>query len=159
MKSNSILLIRIALVFVFLIGSVICIYWYPLSITLSTGIAVLDYDPTEITPQENIEFFSQLFFYWIISLPCFVLVLMGFVNTEYAKKYGRFNIKSAKLLFKMAWILFISSFVFLVGNLIFMFLGWNKFPLLYCIIGGFGMFISAGLYAAHRYIAKRSADV
>ena len=150
---------RIALVLVFLIGLVICLYWYPLSITLSTGIAILDYDPTEITSQEYIEFYSQLLFYWIISLPCFVLVLMGFICTEYTRKYGKFNAKSANILFKMALILFMSSFIFLFGNLIFMFLDWNPLPLLYCIVGGAGILFSAGLYAAHRYIVKRSADV
>ena len=160
MKANaSVILIRIALIFVFLIGLVICLYWYPFSITLSTGIAILDYDPAEITPAENIEFYSQLFFYWIISLPCFVLVLMGFICTEYTKKYGRFNLKSANMLFIMAMILFISSFIFLLGNLVFMFLDWNALPLLYYIIGGTGMVISAGFYAAHKYIAKHSPEI
>lgn len=150
---------RIALAFVFLIGIIICLFWYPLSITISTGIAILDYDPAEITPQENIEFYSQLLFYWIISLPCFVLVLMGFVNTVYMKKFGMFNIKSARLLFKMAVILFISSVIFLLGNLIFMFLDWNSLPLLYCSIGDAGILISAGLYTAHKYIEERSSKV
>lgn len=160
MRSNTaIILIRAALVFVFLIGLGICLYWYPFSVTLSTGISILDYDPMEITAQENIEFYSQLLFYWIISLPCFAVVLMGFICTGYTRKYGRFNEKSAKLLFIMAAILFISSLIFLFGNLIFMFLDWNPLPLLYCIIGGAGMLISAGLYAAHRYIAKRACEV
>ena len=159
MRSSSVIIARIALAFIFLIGLGICLYWYPLTVTLSTGIAILDYDPAEITPQENIEFYSQLLFYWIISLPCFVLVVMGFIETAYVKKYGIFNIRSANLLFKMALLLFISSFIFLFGNLIFISLDWNPLPLLYCIIGGAGMLISAGLYAAHRYIAKRCAEV
>ena len=159
MRSNTIVFMRITLAFIFLIGLVICLYWYPLSITLSTGIAILDFDPAEITPGENIEFYSQLLFYWLISIPCFVLVVMGFVNIEYMGKYGRFNIRSARLLFKMTLILFFSSLVFLIGNLSFMILGWNKFPILYCIIGGAGMALSAGLYAAHKYTANRSAEV
>lgn len=159
MRSNSVIFARITLAFVFLIGIVICLYWYPLTITLSTGIAILDYDPAEITPQENIEFYSQLLFYWIISLPCFVLVLMGFICTEYTRKNGKYNLKSANMLFKMALLLFISSFIFLFGNLIFISLNWNPLPLLYCGIGVAGMLISAGLYAAHRYIVKRSSEV
>lgn len=160
MRSNTfIILTRIALVFIFLIGLVICLYWYPLTITISTGIPILDHDPSDITPEENIEFYSQLIFYWLVSLPCFVLVIMEFINTGYVRKFGKFNIKSANLLFKMALILFISSFIFLFGNLIFISLGWNPLPLLYSVVGTAGLVLSVGLYAVHKHIAKHCAEV
>lgn len=150
--SINTILIRTALVFIFLIGIVICLYWYPLSITISTGIPILDYDESVITLQENVEFYTQLFFYWAVSLPCFAVVLMGFIETVRAK-----NGRSANIFFKSALILFISSVVFIIGNLIFMILGRNMFAGLYFIVGGMGMVLSAGLYTIHKYLSRGTA--
>ncbi len=169
MRSNIIiLLMRMALVFVFFIGIIICTFWYPFTITIST-VSLLDYNESEITLQQNIELYTQLIFYWTISLPCFVILIMGFIDTGYTKKYGTFNIKSANILFKMALILSVSSVIFIIGNIIFMLLGWNTPPsfgvggteptitigFLYCIVGVVGLALSAGLYVAHKYIARR----
>lgn len=170
MRSNIIIvLMRMALVFVFFIGIIICTFWYPFTTTISTGISILDYDESEITLQQNIELYTQLIFYWAISLPCFVILIMGFIDTVFIQKYGTFNIKSANLLFKMALILSVSSVIFIIGNIIFMLLGWNTPPsfgvggteptitigFLYCIVGVVGLALSAGLYVAHKYIARR----
>lgn len=168
MRSNIIVLMRMALVFVFFIGIIICTFWYPFTITIGT-VSLLDYDESAITPQQNVELYTQLIFYWTISLPCFVILIMGFIDTGYTKKYGTFNIKSANILFKMALILSVSSVIFIIGNIIFMLLGWNTPPsfgvggteptitigFLYCIVGVVGLALSAGLYVAHKYIARR----
>lgn len=171
MKSNivTILLMRLALVFVFFIGILICWLWYPLDAWFSAGMPFMDYNETEITREMNIAYHTMLFFYWAISLPCFAIVVMGFIDTFFARKYGIFNIKSANILCKMALILFVSSVIFIIGNIIFMILGWHQSPLyfnskpgislgvVYCIIGGLGLLFSAGLYAVHKYIAKGAA--
>lgn len=165
MKTNfiTILLMRAALAFVFLIGIIICWIWYPLDAWFSAGMPFMDYNETEITLEMSIVYHTMLFFYWILSLPCFVIVIMGFIDTFFARKYGTFNIKSANILSKMSLILFISSVIFIIGNIIFMLLGWHRSPfskpgisfgVLYCIIGVIGLILSMGLYVAHKYIAR-----
>ncbi len=83
---------------------------------------------------------------------------MGFINTVYTRKERIFNKKSANNLLKMALILFISSIIFLIGNFVFMCLGWNKFINLYLAVGILGVVFSAGIYAVHKYIAKGAAN-
>lgn len=152
------------LFFVFLIGIIICWLWYPWDTWISSGMPLLDYNEADITLEMNIEYHTKLFFYWICSLPCFVIVIMDFIETFFARKYGKFNIKSAKIIRKMSLILFISSAVFIIGNVIFMLLGWNLSPLslnsristglMYCIIGVIGVFISAGFYASYKHTVR-----
>lgn len=157
-------LMRMALVFVFLIGILICWIWYPWDAWISAGMPLLDYNETEITLEMNIVYHTILFFYRICSLPCFAIVIMDFIETFFARKYGKFNIRSAKILRIMSLILFISSVIYIIGNIFFMLLGWHRSPfsrpgisfgVLYCIIGMIGLLLSAGLYAAHKYIARR----
>lgn len=162
----TVLLTRMALAFVFLIGIIICWVWYPLDAWISSGMPFMDYNETEITLEMNIVYHTMLFFYRILSLPCFAIVIMGFIDTFFARKYGTFNTKSANILFKMALILFISSVIYIIGNIIFMFLGWHRSTLyfnskpgfslgvLYFVIGVIGLILSTGLYAAHKYIAR-----
>lgn len=168
----AVLFIRSALVLVFLFGIFICC-WYPFVVAVSSGMPFMDYIETEITLEMNIEIYTKLLFYWILSLPCFAVVVMGFIDTVFARKYGTFNIKSEKILFKMALILFISSVIYIIGNIFFMLLGWNLSPLyftsepsiplglFYCIIGVFGLLFSVGIYAIYKYtvrgIAKNNA--
>lgn len=87
---------------------------------------------------------------------------MDFIETFFARKYGKFNFNSAKILRIMSLILFISSAVFIIGNIIFMLLGWNLSPLyldsristglMYCIIGAVGVVISTSFYASYKHI-------
>ncbi|MCH5204313.1 MAG: DUF2975 domain-containing protein [Oscillospiraceae bacterium] len=157
MKTNiTILLIRVFLVFVFFVGILICAWWYPFSLTITTGFFVPDLEENDISFNMYTEFYSQLAFYWSVSIPCFVVVMLGFRGTVIAKKEGAFSIRSAKTLFKMALILFIASVVFLIGNVIFMMLKWNVFAILYFIVGGMGLVISGVLYAGHKYLVNAS---
>ena len=153
----SIVMIRLALVLVFLIGVLICLIWYPITATIASGIGLLDADEVIVTPQMEFAFYSHLIFYWAVSVPCFVVALLGLWGTVQAKREGVFSIKVAKTLFRMALILFIASVVYIIGNVILLvpMFGGSQLVRNYFYVGGLGLAISVAFYAAHRFIVKR----
>lgn len=163
MKSNTIafkvgiFIIRSGLVFIFLIGLFICLFWYILTASITSGIGI-GLDEVTITPQMEFDFYSHLFFYWAVSVPCFVDVALGFWCTVLAKKEGIFSSRLAKTFFRMALILFIASIVFLIGTVYFWILRfeWSRLILTYCVVGGLGIAISGVLYGVYKYILRAS---
>ena len=155
MKVNiSVLIIRAALVLIFLFGIFICVYWYPSNASVSAGLVL--YRPEEIPFNALVIYWSQLAFYWAVSIPCFIVVILGFKGTMIAGKEGEFSLNTAKLLFKMALILFIASIAFIIGTAVFGILEWNYFSSLYYAIGGVGVGLSGFLYIAYKFMFKVS---
>lgn len=163
MRSNTIafnvgiFIIRLGLAFIFLIGVFICLFWYILTASINSGIGI-GLDEVTITPQMELDFYSELLFYWAVSVPCFVDVVLGFWCTVLAKREGIFSSRLAKTFFKMALILFIASIVFLIGTVYFWILrfDWNQLTMTYCVVGVLGIAISGVLYVVYRYILRAS---
>lgn len=155
MKTNlSVSIIRISLVLIFLFGIFVCAYWYPQNASVSARLIL--YRPENIPLNALVIYRSQLAFYRAVSVPCFIVVILGFKGTMIAEKEGEFSIRTAKLLFKMALILFIASIVFIIGTVVFGILEWNDYALFYYAIGGVGMGISGFLYIAYKSMCKVS---
>lgn len=122
--------IRVALVIIAVLGLIICAYWYPFSISLSV-MGVVDSTPTFA---QNIQMWTQLLFYWLVSLPCFGILILVWLITNSIKKGLFFSEGNVIIVKKITMILFFDLIVFFIGNIVFLILGWNDYAMIYFII-------------------------
>lgn len=140
-------LIRLAIAIFFLCGILVCFIWYPFSISLSV-IGTVNVQPTTI---QNIQMWTQLVFYWFVSIPCFVILIIIWLVAGSIKKnqvYERKNIYYIKV---SLTILFLDLIIYLIGNIIFLILGWNDFAIVYFIIFLIGVAILALIKVLEKY--------
>lgn len=152
-------LIRISIIFMALVGFYICAFWYPISISLD-AIGIVSGESSgsvPITQSQEFAFWTQLIFMWLASVPCFFVLILFFRSTVYARREETFYDGNARIFHIAAWTLFIDSIVFVTGNILFMFLKWNSFAFVYCVIGMLGMVCALACYAAYRYISKAAS--
>lgn len=117
---NNLKIIRINLILIGFIGFFICGLWYPFSISLGNFSNI-----------NSITLYAQLGFYWMCSIPCFVILALLYKSTLSKGNILDSFVKNLNISKK---ILFISLIVFLVGNVILMLLNLNDFAILYFII-------------------------
>ncbi|MDE7191675.1 MAG: DUF2975 domain-containing protein [Clostridia bacterium] len=149
-------LLRTAIIIVGLFGITVCAFWWPFSISLSA--IGIDKSLASITGEQMAEFWSQFAFYQATSLPCFVILVFAWLVTNRISKGQFFAISTAKLINISALILYIDLGIFLIGNLVFMFLNWNTFAIMYYFLAaiGFAVAICMSIIA---YFVKRSAEL
>lgn len=128
-------LLRVAIVIVAVFGIMMCTCWYPFSISLSV-MGVIEAVPTVA---QNVRMWTQVVFYWLASLPCFAVLVLWWLMTYSLKKGTLFNKGNVKLTKLSAGILFVDLVVFLIGNVVFLFLGWNDFAIIYFILSAIGL--------------------
>lgn len=127
-----------------LIGLVFCGFIYPFGTMLSTlGFMDIEY----ATPTQDVWFYSELIFYWVVSLPCFVVLVLMIIFSVFVWKGKWCCAKARKLLKTCAWILLIDTIVYLIGNLILDYFNQNDFFKVYygyyvvTVLGFIGAFI------------------
>lgn len=142
-------ILKYAIIILAIFGLITCALWYPLSISLTTvGLSV---DPAPITQAENIEFWSQLIFYWLTSVPCFFILALWWIIAGKVKRGSIFTPGTAKTFKLCSVILSIDLSVFLIGNQIFAMLGWNEFLVIYLIIFAVGTAVASLLAVTAHY--------
>ncbi|MDE6210973.1 MAG: DUF2975 domain-containing protein [Clostridia bacterium] len=149
-------LLRTAIIIVGLFGLTVCAFWWPFSISLST--MGVDSSLSSLTDAQTAEFWSQFAFYMAVSLPCFAILVIAWIVTNRIHNGQFFALSTAKLINIAALILYIDLGVFLIGNLVFMFLEWNTFAIIYYFLAaiGFAVAICMSIIA---YFVKRSAEL
>ncbi|MBQ0091886.1 MAG: DUF2975 domain-containing protein [Clostridiales bacterium] len=160
MKNKTLItLSQISIAFLFFVGICICLFWYPLSISFSTLRFVSGESSSSVLVDQiqTIAFWSQLIFAWIASVPCFVALVLGFRATIYAKGDEFFSKKNAKIFKIISVMLFIDSVLFIIGNIVFMFLKWNPFALIYYVIGALGIIFALASCFTYRYLEKAAS--
>ena len=151
MKNSSIaLFIRLIIIFIAACGLAICVFWYPFSISLSV-MGLADSVPTF---EQNIEMWTQLIFYYLVSLPCFIILFLAWLITCSMKKGSFFSKKNVKIIKLSALILFVDLMVFLIGNVVFLILGWNDFALIYFILFVIGLGLTILIMFFETYLKK-----
>lgn len=151
MKSSLIaVLVRVVIVVLAACGIAICALWYPFSISLSV-MGVVEAVPT-VT--QNIQLWTQLIFYWLVSLPCFTILFMAWLMTNSMKNEAFFNDRNVKLARISAIILFVDLAVFLIGNIVFVILGWNEYAIIYFILSTIGLGIAILIKVFEQYLKK-----
>ncbi|MDE6473567.1 MAG: DUF2975 domain-containing protein [Clostridia bacterium] len=149
-------LLRVAIIIVGLFGITVCAFWWPFSISLSA--IGIDKSLASITGEQMVEFWLQFAFYQAASLPCFVILVFAWLVTNRISKGQFFALSTAKFINISALMLYIDLGIFLIGNLVFMFLNWNTFAIMYYFLAaiGFAVAICMSIIA---YFVKRSAEL
>ncbi len=154
MKNRIVIgLIRVSILFLFVVGLGICVLWYPFSISLDT-VGVVQDGPAPLTQVQRIAFWVQLLFMWGVSVPCFYTLHLFFRSTGYAKRDEAFCRANAHLYRKAAIALLVGSVVLIAGNVLFIVLEWNSFASVYIVLGVVGLVCALACYVAYRYILK-----
>ena len=153
MKNKATLLIfRIGIILFALVGIVLCAFYYPFIIGVTSRTTLPD-----MTDSVNVEFYAQLIFYWLASLPCFAILVIAWHISSSIKSNDMFSLKNVRLLKLSATILLADLCAFLIGNLFFFFLGYNDFAVVYFLISVIGLAIAALLFVASHYVEKATA--
>ncbi len=134
----------------FFVGLVMSIFWYPFS--LSIGGFAQDYEPSSL--QETIIVDNELVFFWLTSIPCFIVLVLWWKITNSIENEGYFNNKIIKLLNKSALILLIDILIFITGNIIYYNLKWNDFFTVYIWISIVGLILVCFILFISFYIKK-----
>lgn len=145
------IMIKASIIVFALCGIIMCAFWYPFSVSLTT-MGTLDY--TTPTVAQNVRMWSQIVFYWVVSIPCFVILWMAWKISNAIKNDVFFSLKVAKLVKCSTVTLFIDIIVFFVGNVVFLILKWNDFYMIYFLIAVVGLAISSMLLALSHFIVQ-----
>lgn len=151
MKSSLIaVLVRVVIILFAVCGVVVCAFWYPFSISLSV-MGIVDAVPTIA---QNVQMWTQISFYWLVSLPCFAILVLVWMMTNSIKKEAFFNCRNIKLTKISAVILFADLAVFLIGNVVFLILGWNDFAIIYFTLFAIGLGVAILFKVFEQYLKK-----
>ncbi len=143
-------LIRSVIIVIAICGLLVCAFWYPFSISLSV-IGVVDAKPTQM---QNIQMWSQIIFYWMVSIPCFVILVLSWLITNSMKKENFISNNNVKMLKICSLILLTDLMVFLIGNVIFLILGWNVYAIVYFMLFAIGIGIVILIKVFEQHLKK-----
>lgn len=141
-KQSLYYLVKASIVAVALCGICICVCLYPFLVSLGG----LDHG-LEIILR------IQLIFYWLSSVPCFVILGIGW-RIASSIKTELFTHSNAKLLKDSAILLFVDAVVFLLGNLILMVLGYNPFAIAFFLLVVVALVVSLALGVAGHFVTR-----
>ena len=142
--------VRFSIVIIALCGLTVCALWYPYSFSL-IKIGLLGSELSELT---SIQSWGLLSFYWAVSIPCFVILIIAWKISVYIKTEQLFTIKVANMIKLCALILLIDLGIFLIGNIIFLLLKINDFAIIYFFLIIGGLVLSILLSVLSYYVAK-----
>lgn len=141
MSKNSLYyLVKSTIVMVALCGLCICGCLYPFLVSLNG-----------LDKSSEAVMWSQLVFYWITSIPCFIILGIAWKIAS-SIKAELFTHKNAKLLKNSAIFLFVDSIVFFIGNLVFMLMGYNPFAIAFFMLVIIALIASLALAVAGHYV-------
>ena len=142
--------VRFSIVIIALCGLTVCALWYPYSFSL-IKIGLLGSELSELT---SIQSWGLLSFYWAVSIPCFVILIIAWKISVYIKTEQLFTIKVANMIKLCALILLIDLGIVLIGNIIFLLLKINDFAIIYFFLIIGGLVLSILLSVLSYYVAK-----
>ncbi len=144
-KRSLFILARIAIIVIAVCGLCICGFVYPFLVSLN-GLS----KGTEIT------MWSQLIFYWLSSVPCFIV--LGYAwRVSASFKTELFTRENSACFKNSAILLLADSIFFFIGNLVFALMGYNPFAILFFFLVVTALSVSLALGAAGYYVAKAAA--
>ena len=144
-KRSLSILSKLTIIVIAVCGLCICGFVYPFLVSLNG-----------LGEGSEIIMWCELIFYWSSSIPCFIILFLAWrvastFNTEL------FTGKNARL-FKLSAILLLGDAIyFLVGNIIFAFIGYNPFAILFFFLVITALSVSLALGAAGYYVALAAA--
>jgi hypothetical protein len=135
-KKEIVIALRIAILIFALVGLAFCAYWAPFSILKQYAVAP----------------WLEICFYWLTSLPCFVILILAWDVTNHFSSGNFFDKQVAKDILISAWLLGVDSLLFIGGNIAVYFLKPNGYEFLYGVLGVAGACLSILFLAISRYV-------
>ena len=140
-------LMRTAIVLIGICGVAICLFWLPMN--GNNGGVTLSWEVLQKT--ENC---IQYIFQWVVSLPCFWLLVMAWIIASDMQKERLFVEKNALRVKQATAILLADILLFLIGNIIFALLGWSEWLILHLFAAVVGLIIAILLFIFSQYLMK-----
>ena len=141
-KKSLYYLVKSAIIIVALCGVCICSCLYPFLASLNG----LDKGSEAVM-------WSQLIFYWLTSIPCFIILGVAWKIAS-SIKTELFTHKNAKHLKNSAILLFVDSIVFFIGNFVFMLIGYNPFAIAFFMLVIIALIASLALAVVGHYVTR-----
>lgn len=142
------ILMRCAILLIGFCGVAICIFWVPVGVS---GWLVRDTTWTEL---QTVEFWVQFAFQWLVSLPCFWLLLLAWRVTADMRNGRLFVMQNSLRTKQAACVLTMDLLVFLVGHTVFALLQWNQLYILYCFAAVIGLVLVMLLSILSHYLYR-----
>lgn len=141
-------LTRLAILLIGVCGVLSCLLWVPISTENATLRAL---------PWRSYSFLIQYVFHWCVSLPCFLLLGLAWRVTANMNCDGLFMEENARYVGRAAVILIFDDLAFLIGNVIFAALGWNRWLTLHIPVAVTGLVLAIFMYVLSQYLARAAA--
>ena len=141
------ILMRVAILLIGLCGVAICLFWLPMS--SGKGAATFSWDELQ-----KVQVWTQYAFQWLISLPCFWLLITAWKITGDMQRGRLFTEENVRLVKKSTVILLVDILLYLAGNIIFAVLGWNEWFILQLFAAIVGLIIAILLFILSQYLMK-----
>ena len=99
----------------------------------------------------------QYVFHWLVSFPCFWLLIMAWGITSDMKN-GRLFIEKNVVRVKLATAILLGDILlFLIGNITFAILGWNELLVLHLFAAVVGLTIAILLFIFSQYLMRAAS--
>ncbi len=138
--------IKLSIIAVGVIGIAVCLFWFPFDGEFSGS-------HTELISETA--YYLRLGFYLACTLPCFIILGIGWALTADIKSENEFSLPAAKKFRAVFFLLFFDCLFFLFGNFLLILLGLHSsFVLIYIALGIVGIILSFLSYVLSVYILK-----
>lgn len=141
---------RIAIILIGICGGAICLFWLPMTTAKS-------FEALSWVGLQKMENWMQYVFHWLVSFPCFWLLIMAWAITSDMKN-GRLFIEKNVVRVKLATAILLGDILlFLIGNITFAILGWNELLVLHLFAAVVGLTIAILLFIFSQYLMRAAS--
>ena len=141
---------RIAIILIGICGGAICLFWLPMTTAKS-------FEALSWVSLQKMENWMQYVFHWLVSFPCFWLLIMAWGITSDMKN-GRLFIEKNVVRVKLATAILLGDILlFLIGNIMFAILGWNELLVLHLFAAVVGLTIAILLFIFSQYLMRAAS--
>ena len=141
-------LMRTSIIFIAVCGIAICLLWVPMGeFGWKIGEAWLFEGQTK-------EFWVQIVFHWMVSLPCFYLLWLAWQVTKDMQKGRLFIVQNSVRVKYATYVLAGDLLLFLLGHTLFALLRWNTSYILYLLVALIGFIVVVFLTVLSHYLLR-----
>ena len=141
-------LMRVSIISIAVCGIAICLLWVPMG---EFGWKIGD---EWLFEGQTKEFWSQIIFHWIVSLPCFYLLWLAWQVTNDMQKGRLFIFENSLRVKRAMYILTADLLLFLLGHTLFALLRWHAFDIIYLLVALMGLIVVVFLTVLSHYLSR-----
>lgn len=141
-------LIRATIIFIAVCGVAICLFWVPMG---EFGWQIGD---ACLVEGETKEFWIQVIFHWLVSIPCFYLLWLAWQVTKDMQKGRLFIVENSVRVKYATYVLAGDLLLFLLGHTLFTLLRWNTSYIIYLLVALIGLVVVVFLAVLSHYLSQ-----